>query len=136
MTEEDKNKQTDPENPVGGKRRFTRVPFDVRTRIEIEGQSHSADRIYNLSVGGCLLPLEILPEKGAPCRVEIQIGGTRTDVSVRVEGEIIRSGEGTVAVKFLRIDPDSLFHLQNIILYNASNPEEVEKEIDRHPGIF
>ena len=133
MTE--KNKTETPKKG-DGKRRFTRVPFNVRTRIDIEDKSHTVDRIFNLSVGGCLLPLEIQPKKGIPCRLEIQLGDDRTDISVQVEGEVIRSGEGTVAVKFIRIDPDSLFHLQNIILYNAPNPEEVEKEIDQHPGIF
>ncbi|MFW6372505.1 MAG: PilZ domain-containing protein [Thermodesulfobacteriota bacterium] len=133
MTEK---KKTETPKKGDGKRRFTRVPFHVRTRIDIEDRSHTVDRIFNLSVGGCLLPLPIQPNKGTPCRLEIQLGDNRTDISVQVEGEVIRSGEGTVAVKFIRIDPDSLFHLQNIILYNAPNPEEVEKEIDQHPGIF
>jgi hypothetical protein len=123
-------------DPGDGKRRFTRVPFNVRTRIEIEGESHTVERIYNLGVGGCLLPLAIRPKRGAPCRLEIRLGDARTELSVRVEGEVIRSGEETVAVQFIRIDPDSLYHLQNIIRYNAPDPETVEKEIDRHPGIL
>ncbi len=59
-----------------------------------------------------------------------------TDVYVRVEGEIIRSESNGVAVKFTQIDPDSLFHLQNIIRYNAEDTEAIDEEITKHPGLL
>ena len=41
-----------------------------------------------------------------------------------------------VAIKFTKISPEDLYHLQNIIRYNAPEPEVIEKEIDEHPGIL
>jgi hypothetical protein len=53
-----------------------------------------------------------------------------------IEGEISRCDPGAVAVKFTRIDIDSLFHLHNIIRYNSPDPDKVEKEIHEHPGLL
>ena len=64
-----------------------------------------------------------------------RMAGTTSELSIRVKGEIMRCDAGAVAIKFTGIDPDSLFHLQNIIRYNSSNPEAVDKEIRHHPGL-
>jgi hypothetical protein len=39
------------------------------------------------------------------------------------------------AIKFIKIDPESLYHLQQIALYNSSNAKIIEEEIKKHPGI-
>lgn len=54
---------------------------------------------------------------------------------VDAEGKILRSCPEGVAVQFVKIDPDSLYHLQNIIRYNAPDPEVIEEEISNHPGL-
>ena len=41
------------------RRRFTRVPFRVKTQLEIAGQYHTVARTYNLSIGGCLLTVDV-----------------------------------------------------------------------------
>jgi hypothetical protein len=63
------------------------------------------------------------------------MGGASSDLTIKVEGEVVRTTDNQIAVKFVRIEPDSLFHLQNIILYNAADPDVVEREIDARPGI-
>jgi hypothetical protein len=55
---------------------------------------------------------------------------------VDVEGEIVRKDSEMAAIRFTRIDPDSLFHLRNIVRYNASDPDRVEDEIEQHPGLI
>ena len=57
-------------------------------------------------------------------------------MNVSIRGEIIRCQDGIVAVKFTGIDPDSLFHLQNIIRYNSADPDIIEQEIKERPGII
>jgi len=117
------------------KRRFTRVPFRVSAEIMVHDFSYRAEEILNLSVGGCLLPVEADLAPGTGCHLKIIMAGTTSELSIRVKGEIVRSGAGAVAVKFTGIDPDSLFHLQNIIRYNSSDPDAVEREILDHPGL-
>lgn len=109
-----------------------RIPFGADVRLELEGRSLKVETLYNLSIGGCLVPLEMDAAKGTPCQVRIQLSEKH---AVDVKGEIVRSGDGMTAIHFLAIDPDSLFHLQNIIRYNSPDTEAVEKEIEDHPGI-
>ena len=117
------------------KRRFTRVRFKVKARLTIDEQRYTTDRLDNLSVGGCLLPLEGEIRSGAACQLKILMGGASSHLNINVEGEVVRSTSGQTAVKFIRIEPDSLYHLQNIVLYNADEPDIVEQEIDVRPGI-
>ena len=95
----------------------------------------NVEELCNLSVGGCLLPIAEDFKEGTACHVKILLSGTSSEMNIRIDGEIKRSEPGTVAVKFIRIDPDSLFHLQNIVRYNSPDPDAVDQEITRHPGI-
>ena len=118
------------------KRRFTRVSFNFEAELEAGGLVYSAEEIVNISVGGCLLLTEADLELGTVCDIRLFLGGASSELRVRVQGEVARSIPGALAVKFTRIDPDSLFHLQNIIRHNAPDIETVEKEILDHPGLI
>ena len=118
------------------KRRFSRIPFSVTTEIHVNHAIYKANKINDLSVGGCLLPISEDIEVGSECLVVIHLSGTGSKLEVQVDGEIVRNDPGMIAVKFTRIEPDSLFHLQNIIRYNALDPDEIEKELRYHPGLI
>ena len=116
-------------------RRFSRIPFKMNTEIEINDQTTSTDNITNLSIGGCLLPIDIKPQPGTSCRIKISLEGTSEEIAIKIEGEIIRSTPEGLAIKFVKIDPESLFHLQNVIKYNSPDADTIENEINKHPGI-
>lgn len=118
------------------KRRFTRIQFKVGARVEVGIKSYNVNEIYNLSIGGCLLPLNTGLQPGDKCIVKIILSKIDDNMNVETDGEIVRSDDNMTAIKFIRIDPDSLFHLQNIIRYNAPDANVVEDEIDKHPGIL
>ncbi len=115
------------------KRRFTRVLFDVPAQIDIAGKVFSVDQLVNLSVGGCLIEIEVAARSGDICQITIPLSSGESNV--RVEGEIIRVKDGEMSVKFISIDLESLHHLQNIIKFNASDPDSIEDEIADSPGI-
>lgn len=117
------------------KRRFTRVPFRVEAELEAGEKSYPIGEVYNLSVGGCLLAADLKLGKGTPCRVAISLSGANSEMSVSVHGEIVRCQAGEVAVRFVKIEPDSLFHLQNIVLHNCPDTDAVERELQEHPGL-
>ena len=117
------------------KRRFTRIPFRVKAEVAISNVLYSSEEIDNLSVGGCLLPIDIDVATGTKCRLKIFLSGTTSDLCVQITGKIFRSESGSVAIKFTEIEPDSLFHLQNIILYNYPDTDKIEQEIRNHPGL-
>ena len=117
------------------KRRFTRIPFKVKAEMTVNDVLYSSEKINNLSVGGCLLPIEADVEAGTKCNLKIMLSGANSELSVQVEGKIIRCEPATVAIKFTEIDPDSLFHIQNIIRYNHPYTDKVEQEINNFPGL-
>lgn len=118
------------------KRRFTRIFFNVRASLEINREIYKFDRIVNLSVGGCLLEM---PKEDPSLRVGqdcvFKILLDHMAPAVEVAGEIVRFRDGEVSIKFTVIDPDNLYHLQNIIRYNAEDPDKIEKELQEHPGL-
>lgn len=116
-------------------RRFSRIPFKVNTILQVGDTEYRADEMSNLSVGGCLLPISVDLPPSTPCQICIFLEGTSDEIKVMVEGEIIRSTPEGVAVKFNRIDPQSLFHLHNIIRYNSPDADMIEFEISKHPGL-
>ena len=117
------------------KRRFTRIPFKVHSELIVQGNAYTAEEITNLSVGGCMLPIVVELEPKTECQLKISLSGTTDGITINVDGEIIRSDQNAVAVKFTRIDPESLFHLQNIIRYNSPDADAIEEEIIKHPGL-
>ncbi len=121
---------------MDNKRRFTRVPFKAQTSVDIQDRTYTVGEIYNLAIGGCLLHFTADAKPGTPCRITIRLSEADDALSVRVKGEVVRADSGMLAVKFIQIDPDSLFHLRNIIRYNAPDTHKVEKEIEEHPGIL
>ncbi len=117
------------------KRRFSRVSFNVPLTFKIDAVEYKIPQFYNLSVGGCLLPIAHEIPSGKPCGIIIGLGGEESGLEVYVEGEIVRATGRDIAVKFTKIDPESLYHLQNIIRYNSPDADLVEQEISEHPGL-
>ena len=117
------------------KRKFSRISFRVAAEIQVEDATFTVQQIENISVGGCLFPSSRSFTVGAPCRVIISLDGTVDAPKVAVDGEIVRSDQEKIGIKFTGIEPDSLFHLHNILRYNAADPDRVEQEIDQHPGL-
>lgn len=122
-------------NMEGDKRRFTRFTLNMNATLYVEKVSYDVDKISNLSIGGCLLPIDADLSANAPCSLVIRLGMSESEIPIRIEGIIVRSGDGEVAVKFISIDPDSLFHLQMLARFNAPDSDRIEDEIKEHPGI-
>ena len=118
------------------KRRFLRFPFKMKAELATPGKVYDVTRISNLSIGGCLLPVgdELKPGTRCTLRIKLSIKGEEPNVSV--EGVVMRNDGEEVAIKFTKIDPDSLVHLQNIARYNSTDPDRVEREIHERPGII
>jgi hypothetical protein len=117
------------------RRRFTRIPFTFMTEIKAGDTSYFTEEISNISLGGCLLKIDAKLDIGTPCHLFIRLSGESSELTVSIRGEIVRFRGGIAAVRFTGIDPDSLFHLQNIVRYNSADPDTIENEISERPGI-
>jgi c-di-GMP-binding flagellar brake protein YcgR len=117
------------------KRRFSRIFFDMPAELTVADTSYPIEQIANLSIGGCLLRIEDDLPVGSECKIAIMLNDPPHDLRVEVNGEIVRNDAETVGIKFTRINPEDLIHLQNIIRYNAENPDKISEEIKQHPGL-
>lgn len=118
------------------KRRFSRIGFGMAAELTVAGMVYPFAQVDNLSVGGCLLKTTLTFPQGAACRFWLPLETTSPELGVEVFGEIIRSDGEAVSVRFTKIAPDSLFHLQNLVRFNAPDPDRIEDEIARHPGLI
>ena len=116
-------------------RRFTRIKYDVPAIITVADTVFSVKSISNLCIGGALIPCEQKFDRHTTCIFRIPITGSTNDLCVEAKGEFIWSNDTEIAIKFTEIDPDSLMLLQNIIRYNAQDPDTIECEIEEHQGI-
>jgi len=100
------------------KRRSDRILSDMLAEITVDSTRYKVQQIVNLSVGGCLLEIKDNLPVGAECTIKILIDGTLQGLRVDANGEIVRNDAETVGIKFTRMDPDSRFHLQNIVRFS------------------
>ena len=63
-----------------------------------------------------------------PCDLELVLSGASTNLSLAIKGRVIRQEPDGLGIKFGGIDLDSYWHLKNLLLYNAQDPEAIEKE--------
>ena len=115
------------------KRKFSRIVFDVAARLTVSDVTYNLDRMTNLSVGGCLLSINdgFAVEQG--CTFTILLD--RMEPGVMVYGKIVRVTDGEVSIQFTSVTPENLAHLQNIIRYNAEDPELIDEELSGRIGL-
>ena len=117
-------------------RTFTRIPIQRGAAVLIEDRGLFTADIANLSMSGMLLKTEEPLEPGASCRISIPLTG---DGEFRIEAlaTVVRTFPGGVAVHFSTLmGIESYGHLRSLLLYNASNPEQLEQEFKSHSGIL
>ena len=115
------------------KRKFSRIVFDVETKLTVNKVDYNLERIINLSVGGCLLGVNDGFTVGQECIVTVLL--SRMEPGVIVYGKIVRVAEGEASIQFTSVTPENLRHLQNIIRYNADDPELIEDELIARTGL-
>lgn len=117
------------------KRRFSRIALKMPAKLNIDENMYSFQTIDNLSVGGCSLDMALTLPPGTVCQLWIPLDSTNPGLGVDVQGEVMRCTGKTIGIRFNTITPDSLFHLQNLIRYNAPEPDRISEEISIHPGL-
>ncbi len=118
------------------KRRFSRISLEMPARVIVDGgASFEVEELVNLSIGGCLILNELDFVDGSGCKVTIPLSEGDEALKIEVIGEVVRREKEFIAVKFTKISPESLFHLQNLIRYNAPDSDRIDDEIEEHPGL-
>ena len=111
------------------KRGKTRVHFETQVVLktdvsEITMSVNSSD----ISMRGMFVTTDKRIPSGTPCKIEIVLSGTTSRLALNIEGVIARQDENGLGITFDSMDSDSFFHLKNIVMYNSSDPDAIEKE--------
>jgi len=113
------------------KRKFTRIPFETEIRLATDTQRISASRMRNISLGGMFVVTEETLPLDSLCEVEIDLIGPASLLRIRLEADVIRVEPGGIAIKFTKMDMDSLVHLKHLITVHAGSPEIIDEEYYR-----
>ncbi len=119
------------------RREFTRVRVNILSELRSGASVDINGTLANVSLNGMFLNTEAhLPEEAA-CNISLLLETGQETVTIQIEGKVIRNGPWGMAIQFTKIlDPESLNHLQNLVLYNSGNQiTQVEKELASHVGI-
>ena len=111
------------------KRKHTRVPFHAEALVEgldevFRVQSNTRD----ICLDGLYLITHHRPPLNARCGLTITLTGPSSRLSIKVKSRVARHDPQGVAFAFEGVDPDAYFHLKNLLLYNAADPEAILRE--------
>ena len=110
------------------KRHFSRVSYHVRAEVRGEGDPFVAD-VENLSLRGVLVTTDRILAVGCPVEIVITLAGGDDPVELHLNGEVVRSEQGDLAISFVRVDPTSFVHLRNIVSICTGDADTVLDEL-------
>jgi len=122
---------------TSNRREFTRVRVNILSELRAGGSVDISGTLANVSVNGVFLNTEAHLPEDAACEVSIFLEGGEEPVTIQIEGKVVRNGPWGMAIQFTKIlGPESLSHLQNLVLYNSGEQiAQVEEELASHVGI-
>lgn len=115
-------------------REFTRS----HTAVEVEifaGERTVVGATRDVSMNGLYLIGERAFAAGERCSIRLYLGGRDTGACVSARGRIARVDAGGTAVTFDEVDLEGYQHLKQLVLLNASDPDQTAEEIDQHRGL-
>ena len=113
------------------RREKTRVYFHTQVVLtsgdsEIVAETNSKD----ISLKGMFVYTQKMMPIDTSCHIEIILRGSSSRLSLRMEGKVIRHDDSGLGITFDSIDIDSYFHLKNLVMYNAEDPDIIEEEVE------
>ncbi len=117
------------------RRRNVRVIFRSSVSVtEVDGAGRkgrtvASDETRDISLKGVYVPTEEPLEPGIECLVELRLMGESSELTLRIQGQVVRTDDSGMAVTFSKMDIDALIHLKNILYYNSGDPERIDAEL-------
>ena len=119
------------------KREFTRVPVQLEVEVRSEQPVTTGPcEVKDISLRGLYLCCEHPLPLGSACQVTLILSGGEPPLRIEVGGSVTRVDPAGMGVEITNVvGVESFEHLRNVVLYNASNPNQVEQEFHDHVGI-
>jgi len=112
------------------KRNFDRIPFQTKAIVRSKDTT-VIGIVENLSLDGIFLKT---PEKlnlNRIVKIELLFTGTSSQLSILLDGKIMRHETIGMAIQFKNVDMDAFFHLKNLIAYNTNQVGKLKDEFQR-----
>ena len=109
------------------KRDFTRVPFETKAVINYKNRAITGT-VENLSLKGMFLKTSEDIEDDQEISIKIFLSGSSSQLTIDLDGSVLRSDNDGLAIRFHKIDIDSFIHLKNVVSYNQGNADEIMDE--------
>jgi hypothetical protein len=112
------------------KRHFARIPFPTKAIVRSKDAT-VIGIVENLSLDGIFLKT---PEKlrlNRIVKIELLFTGTSSQLSILLNGKIMRHENIGMAIQFKDVDMDAFFHLKNLISYNTNQMEKLKGEFEK-----
>ncbi len=113
------------------KRDFTRVPFKTEAIVEWKDRSIRGE-VKNLSLKGMLLETAEPVELNQAVHIRILLSGASSELSIKIDGAVVRRDARGTAFEFTGMDLDSFIHLRNIITFNGGDESRIMEEFQKH----
>jgi hypothetical protein len=114
------------------RRKFTRIPFSTEVRITSGEKEVFSQHLRDIGFGGTFVVSEDRLDLNASCDLEIKLIGPASLLKIHVQGEVIRVRDDGLAIKFTKIDLDSLLHLRHLIRVITQDPELIDLEFSEN----
>jgi hypothetical protein len=111
---------------VRERRKRTRVPVGFDMDVTMKGKKIKV-KTLNLSLTGVRFAGSQPFKTGAACTIEIHL---HDEAHLIIEAKILRADAEETVASFLSMDEDSFYHLKNLLLYNAADADQIEKELE------
>jgi hypothetical protein len=112
------------------KRNFDRIPFQTKAIVRSKDTT-VIGIVENLSLDGIFLKT---PEKlnlNRIVKIELLFTGTSSQLSILLDGKIMRHENIGMAIQFKNVDMDAFFHLKNLISYNTNKMGKLKNDFKK-----
>jgi hypothetical protein len=112
---------------VQERRKRTRVPVSFDLNIVLEGETIPV-QTSNISLAGLRFNSDRKFDPGSECVARLRLD---KEVELNIKARILRSTARETTASFLEMDESSFYHLKRILLYNAADSDQIEKELTK-----
>jgi hypothetical protein len=116
-------------------REFSRSAVDVKSLIRLESGVLVEGYIQDVSMNGVLFKAGNLLPIGTRVNVTLILEGGQGEINIESHGTVRRLDEGVMAIQFTNVNAGSVEHLRRLVLYNAIDPDQVDREFQQHVGL-
>ncbi len=119
-------------------RKHTRIDVSLDAVIsDMDNTYITSGKSRSMSFGGVFAELDhpekIEPDKQYICRLVLGFGGNHIPVEFTCRAAHVQ--EDGAGFQFIAVQEEGYPHFKRLILMNCENPELLQRELEKHPGL-